>query len=260
MRAAWRDLKDDKRLEGASTISQQLARTLWLGTERGWRRKIPETMITMQLEQKLTKQQIFYYYANSIYLGNQGSFSIHGFGEGSQVYLGKDLSKITLPDAALLAGLIQSPGARNPFSHPDRALARRNIVLKQMRENDFITEQQYQEAVATPLEVNHGEVESSDAPVFRRPGERRAAKPFSGSRFLQQLQPRVHHARSGAAARRGGSSSRGHRGDRSAVEAAEQEIRHQRVSCGAGGAGGACRPRPASLWRWSAGAATASAS
>ncbi len=166
MRAAWRDLKDDKRLEGASTLSQQLARTLLLGTERGWRRKIPETLITMQLEQKLTKQQIFYYYANSIYLGNQGSFSIHGFGEGSQVYLGKDLSKITLPEAAMLAGLIQSPGSRNPFTHPDRAVARRNIVLKQMRENDFITENQYQEAVASPLQVNHGEVESSDAPYF----------------------------------------------------------------------------------------------
>jgi len=166
MRAAWRDLKDDKRLEGASTISQQLARTLLLGTERGWRRKIPETIITMQLEQKLTKQQIFYYYANSIYLGNQGSFSIHGFGEGSQVYLGKDLSKITLPEAAMLAGLIQSPGARNPFIHPEKAVARRNIVLKQMRENDFITERQYQEAAASPLQVNHGEVESSDAPYF----------------------------------------------------------------------------------------------
>jgi penicillin-binding protein 1B len=166
MRAAWRDLLDDKRLEGASTITQQLARTLWLGTERGWRRKIPETLITMQLEQKLTKQQIFYYYANSIYLGNQGSFSIHGFGEGAQVYLGKDLSKITLPDAALLAGLIQSPGARNPFTHADRAMARRNTVLKMMRENDFITEPQYQEAVASPLHVNHGEVESSDAPYF----------------------------------------------------------------------------------------------
>jgi penicillin-binding protein 1B len=165
-RAAWRDLKDDKRLEGASTITQQLARTLWLGTERGWRRKIPETLITMQLEQKLTKQQIFYYYANSIYLGNQGSFSIHGFGEGSQVYLGKELSKITIPEAAMLAGLIQSPGGRNPFSHADRALGRRNIVLRQMRENDFITERQYQEAVATPLQVNHGEVESSDAPYF----------------------------------------------------------------------------------------------
>lgn len=166
MRAAWRDVFDPGRLEGASTISQQLARTLMLGTERGWRRKIPETLITMQLEHKLTKQQIFYYYANSIYLGNQGSFSIHGFGEGAQVYLGKDLSKITIPEAAMLAGLIQSPGGRNPFTHPDRALARRNIVLKQMRENDFITEKQYQEALVSPLEVNRGAADSSDAPYF----------------------------------------------------------------------------------------------
>jgi penicillin-binding protein 1B len=166
LRAAWRDVFDPGRLEGASTISQQLARTLWLGTERGWRRKIPETLITMQLEHKLTKQQIFYYYANSIYLGNQGSFSIHGFGEGAQVYLGKDLSKITIQDAALLAGLIQSPGGRNPFSHPDRALARRNIVLKQMRENDFITDRQYQTALASPLDVNRGAADSSDAPYF----------------------------------------------------------------------------------------------
>jgi len=166
MRAAWRDVFDQSRLEGASTISQQLARTLWLGTERGWRRKIPETLITMQLEHKLTKQQIFYYYANSIYLGNQGSFSIHGFGEGAQVYLGKDLSKVTVQDAALLAGLIQSPGGRNPFIHADRALARRNIVLKQMRENDFITEKQYQDALASPLEVNRGAADSSDAPYF----------------------------------------------------------------------------------------------
>jgi penicillin-binding protein 1B len=166
LRAAWRDLSDSGRLEGASTITQQLARTLWLGTERGWRRKVPETLMTMQLEQKLTKDQIFYYYANSIYLGNQGSFSIHGFGEGSQVYLGKDLAKITLPEAAMLAGLIQSPGGRNPFSHPDKAQARRNTVLKMMLEGNFITERQYREAVASPLQVNHGEVESSDAPYF----------------------------------------------------------------------------------------------
>ena len=168
MRAAWRDIFDH-RLEGASTITQQLAGQLWLGTDaegRGWGRKFGKVFITMQLEQKLTKQQIFYYYANSIYLGNQGSFSIHGFGEASQVFLGKELSKITMPEAAMLAGLIQSPSGRNPFSHPDRALSRRNLVLKQMRENDFITEKQYVEALATPLQVNHGEVESSDAPYF----------------------------------------------------------------------------------------------
>ena len=87
-------------------------------------------MITLHLEQKLTKQQIFEDYANSIDLGHQGSFGIQGFGQAAEVYLGKDLSQVTLPDAALLAGLIQAPLGRNPFRHPDRAKARRNIVLQ----------------------------------------------------------------------------------------------------------------------------------
>ena len=82
IRAAWMDVTEH-RLQGASTLTQQLAGTLWLNrADRSWRRKIPETLITLHLEQKLTKQQIFEYYSNAIYLGNQGSFSIHGFGEG----------------------------------------------------------------------------------------------------------------------------------------------------------------------------------
>ncbi len=165
IRAAWKDVTEH-RLEGASTIMEQLARTLWLGTERGWRRKVPETLITLHLEQKLTKEKIFEYYANSIDEGHEGSFSIRGFGQASEVYLGKDLSKVTLPDAALLAGLIQAPSGRNPFRHPDRAKARRNVVLKSMRENEYITEKEYEEAAASPLKVTREETESSDAPYF----------------------------------------------------------------------------------------------
>ncbi len=78
-------------------------------------RKIPETLITLYLEQKLKKEQIFEYYANSVYLGNVGSFSINGFGEGSQAYFGHDLKTITISEAATLAGLINSPHRRNPF-------------------------------------------------------------------------------------------------------------------------------------------------
>ncbi len=166
MRAAWVDLKDRRGSQGASTLTQQLARTLWLGPERGWRRKIPETLITMHLEQELTKQQIFEDYANAIYLGHQGSFSIHGFGEAAEVYLGKDLSQVTPADAALLAGLIQSPIGRNPFRYPDRARTRRNLVLHAMRENGYLNEQQYEEASAAPLNVVREAAESSDAPYF----------------------------------------------------------------------------------------------
>lgn len=166
LRAVYVDLKDRRGHQGASTLTQQLARTLWLGPERGWRRKLPESLITLHLEQKLTKQQIFEYYVNSIDVGHQGSFSILGFGQAASVYLGKDLSQVSLPDAALLAGLVQAPMGRNPFRYPDRAKARRNIVLKAMRENGYITERDYQAAVDAPLKVTREEAESSDAPFF----------------------------------------------------------------------------------------------
>jgi penicillin-binding protein 1B len=165
-RAILVDIKDRRGTQGASTLTQQLARTLWLGPERGWRRKIPETLITLHLEQQLTKQQIFEDYANAIYLGHQGSFSIHGFGEAASVYLAKDLSQVTPADAALLAGMIQSPIGRNPFRYPDRARARRNLVLKAMRENGYLSEQAYQDAAASALHVVQGAAESTDAPFF----------------------------------------------------------------------------------------------
>ena len=165
-RAIMVDVEGRRGMQGASTITQQLARTLWLGPERGWRRKIPETLITLHLEQQLTKQQIFEDYANAIDLGHQGSFAIHGFGEAANVYLGKDLADVNAADAALLAGLIQAPVGRNPFHYPDRARNRRNIVLKAMRENGYLTEQEYQDAAASPLHVVQGASESTDAPYF----------------------------------------------------------------------------------------------
>jgi penicillin-binding protein 1B len=165
-RAILVDIRDRRGTQGASTLTQQLARTLWLGPERGWRRKFPETLITLHLEQKLTKEQIFEDYANAIYLGHNGSFSIHGFAEAANVYLGKDLGDVTAADAALLAGLIQSPIGRNPFRYPDRARARRNVVLAAMRENGYLTEKEYEEAAASPLNVVREAAESSDAPYF----------------------------------------------------------------------------------------------
>ena len=165
IRAAYRDLVEG-RMEGGSTISQQLARTLWLGPKQGWQRKIPETFITLHLERKLSKEQIFEYYANSIYIGNQGSFSIHGFAQGAQVYFGKDLRQVTLPEAALLAGLPRSPGAYDPFRNKDKATARRNTVLKAMLDNEHITQEEFTEASAAELKVNREAVETSDAPYF----------------------------------------------------------------------------------------------
>lgn len=167
VRAAWVDIRDRRRNQGASTLSMQLARTLMLDSaERTWRRKIPEILITLQLEQKLTKEEIFEYYSNTIYLGQRGSFSIHGFGEAAQVFFGKDLRRVTLPEAAMIAGQVQSPNMRNPFRYPERAKSRRNVVLGMMRDGGFISNQEYEEATAAPLKLLGEESESSDAPYF----------------------------------------------------------------------------------------------
>lgn len=186
IRAMWVDLKERRESQGASTLTNQLARTLWLGDARGWRRKLPEIMITLHLEQELSKQQIFEYYADSIDVGHQGSFGIRGFAQASQVYLGKDLSQVTPADAALLAGLVQAPMSRNPFRHPDRARSRRNIVLKAMLEDGFISEKQYQDAIVAPLNVTHEEAESSDAPYFVDLVNDTLQNQFDGRDFLTQ--------------------------------------------------------------------------
>src|SRR5262249_43743978 len=103
---------------------------------------------------------------NQIYIGRRGSFSIHGIGEASQAYFGKDFRELSLPEAAALAGLIQRPEFRNPFRHPDRAVDRRNVVLRAMFDNDYINQAEYEQAVKAPLNVVPGAAESSDAPYF----------------------------------------------------------------------------------------------
>jgi len=159
-------VKQRRNGQGASTLTQQLARTLWLGPDRGMQRKIQEAFITLYLENKLSKQKIFEYYANSVYLGNVGSFSINGFGEGARAYFGKDLKQITLPEAATLAGLINSPHRRNPFYYLDRAKERRNVVLKLMRENGQISQSDYDDAKDSDLTVVREAPESTEAPFF----------------------------------------------------------------------------------------------
>lgn len=166
VKAGLVDLREMRRAEGASTITQQLARMVWLTQKKTFSRKFAELLITVHLERKLSKHQIFEYYANHVDLGRRGSFGISGFGEASQAYFGKDISQLTLPEAATLAGLIQRPNYRNPVRWPERAKARRNVVLSMMRENGYITKTQYEAAVAAPVAVTKGGPESSDAPYF----------------------------------------------------------------------------------------------
>lgn len=166
IKAAWVDVKEHRYAEGASTLTQQVARLFWLDNDKTWGRKVPEMLITMHLEQKLTKEKIFEYYANQVPLGRRGSFGIRGFGEAAQVYFGKNIRNLTIPESATLAGLIQHPSMINPFRWPERAKARRNVVLKLMYDNGYITVEQYNDAVASPLVLAKQGEESADAPYF----------------------------------------------------------------------------------------------
>ncbi len=167
VKSAYVDMKTGQNAQGASTLSMQLAGMLFLDrSDRSWRRKIPEVLITMHLEQKLKKEQIFEYYANQVPLGNRGSFGIRGFGEASQVYFGKEINKLNLAESAMLAGLIQQPSFINPYRWPDRAKPRRNLVLKLMHENKYINDQEYQRATEAPLGLVHTGMEATDAPYF----------------------------------------------------------------------------------------------
>jgi penicillin-binding protein 1B len=160
------DLAHQKREQGGSTITQQLARGFFLSPEKTIRRKLTEMLIAEELEQKFSKQQIFEFYANWVNLGQRGSYAISGFAEASQAYFNKDLKDITLPEAALLAGLIQRPSYLSPYRHPERALDRRNLVLESMVETHAITRDQATKAKATPLKLAPPNVEASDAPYF----------------------------------------------------------------------------------------------
>jgi penicillin-binding protein 1B len=164
--AAWIDFTHQRHQQGGSTITMQLSRAFFLSPEKTFRRKLIEILIAVELEQKFSKQQIFEFYANRVDLGQRGSFTISGLAEGSRSYFNKDLKDINLPEAALLAGLIQAPSYLSPYRHPERALERRNTVIESMVETHAITREQADKAKATPLKLAPPNVEASDAPYF----------------------------------------------------------------------------------------------
>jgi penicillin-binding protein 1B len=164
--AAWIDLTHQRHEQGGSTITMQLSRAFFLTPEKTVKRKIAEMLIAMELEQKFTKQQIFEFYANRVDVGQRGSFTISGFAAASQAYFNKDLKDITLPEAALIAGLVQAPSYLSPYRHPERALDRRNVVLDSMVETHAATRADVEKAKATPLKLAPPNVEASDAPYF----------------------------------------------------------------------------------------------
>src|SRR6202140_187916 len=164
--AAWVDFTHQRHQQGGSTITMQLSRAFFLSPEKTFRRKLIEILIAVELEQKFSKQQIFEFYANRVDLGQRGSFTISGLAEGSRSYFNKDLKDINLPEAALLAGLIQAPSYLSPYRHPERALERRNTVIESMVDTHAITREQADKAKGAPLKLAPPNVEASDAPYF----------------------------------------------------------------------------------------------
>jgi penicillin-binding protein 1B len=164
--AALVDMREGRHGQGGSTITMQLSRGFFLTPEKTVKRKLTEMMIAIELEQKFSKQRIFEMYANQVYLGQRGSFTINGFGEAAHAYFNKDIKNLTLPEAALLAGMIQRPNYLSPYQHPKRALERRNLVLDSMVDTGAITRDEAERAKAAPLKLAAPNVEASDAPYF----------------------------------------------------------------------------------------------
>ncbi|MCU1294621.1 MAG: Penicillin-binding protein [Bryobacterales bacterium] len=155
-----------RRMQGGSTLTMQMARSFFLSNERSARRKLAEMMIALILERRFTKEQILEIYVNQVDLGQRGSFNIRGFGEAAQAYFGKDVKSLNLPQAALLAGLVNGPSYFSPFRHPDRALTRRNVVLNAMYENHVISKEKLAEAKATPLKLAPVSSRAEEAPYY----------------------------------------------------------------------------------------------
>jgi penicillin-binding protein 1A len=172
--AAYRDLHSDQRAQGASTITMQLARNLFLSSEKTYGRKLQEIFLSMQIERRFTKQQIFELYANQIYLGR----GTYGFEAGSEYYFSKHVRNLTLPEAALLAALPKGPEAYSPVKHPERALKRRNLVLNEMMQDGRITRVQADAAKSAPLGLHLEAPANSVAPYFVEEVRRQLEKEY----------------------------------------------------------------------------------
>ncbi len=160
--ASYHDLTSPSRAQGASTLTMQLARNLFLSSNRTFARKLQEIFLSIQIEHAFTKQQIFTLYANQIYLGH----GVFGFEAGSAFYFSKHASELTLPEAALLAGLPKGPVAYSPILNPDKAFRRRNTVLNSMLEDGIITVAQANAAKSAPLGLRLAPPPNSVAPWF----------------------------------------------------------------------------------------------
>ncbi len=160
--AAYEDVHTHGKVQGASTLTMQLARNLFLSSEKTYGRKLQEIFLSLEIERRFTKAQIFTLYANQIYLGS----GTYGFEAGSEYYFSKHARDLTLPEAAMLAALPKGPQYYSPVRYPGRALKRRNLVIQEMLNDRKITQQQAIEAKAAPLGLHLEAPPNNEAPYF----------------------------------------------------------------------------------------------
>ncbi|HHW20847.1 penicillin-binding protein 1A [Thermodesulfovibrio thiophilus] len=161
LRALYRDIRSRSIVEGGSTITQQLAKMLFLNPERSITRKLKEALLSIQIEKKYTKDEILGLYLNQAYFGNRA----YGIAAAAETYFGKSFKELKISEIALLASLPKAPSAYNPFKKPDIVLKRRNIILRKMLEEGFITKEQYNESLKEPL-PEHPHWRKFEAPYF----------------------------------------------------------------------------------------------
>ncbi|HHD11424.1 MAG TPA: penicillin-binding protein 1A [Deltaproteobacteria bacterium] len=147
LRALYKNLKSGRIVQGGSTITQQVARSFFLSPEKTLSRKIREAILAHRIESRLTKEEILYLYLNQIYLGN-GAYGVQA---ASEIYFGKDVSELTIAEAALLAGLPKAPSRYSPYTNPSLARMRQEFVIKRMLEEGFINRKQAEEALREKL-------------------------------------------------------------------------------------------------------------
>jgi penicillin-binding protein 1A len=160
--AAYRDIESGGKVQGASTLTMQLAKNLFLSPDRSFYRKVQEALLAIQIERRFTKPQIFTLYANQIFLGHGN----YGYEAASEYFFSKHARQLTLEEAALLAGLPKAPQYYSPINHPDRALRRRNLVINAMLEDGKITAAQAADAKSKPIALNLQKDPNTLAPHF----------------------------------------------------------------------------------------------
>jgi penicillin-binding protein 1B len=164
LRAAFSNVKSGRIVQGGSTITQQTVKNLYLSQERTWWRKVREGLMSVILDSRYSKDRILEVYLNAVYLGQRGSVSICGVQAASRYFFGRNVSDLSLAEAATLAGLIRNPGGYNPFTHPDRAVERRNAVLDAMLDQGFADTSAVARAKSEPLRVASGGAGFAQAP------------------------------------------------------------------------------------------------